>query len=210
MDPRVLEKVTVFVTRGPANRRELLLFEHPNAGIQIPAGTVEVDEEPIDAALREAIEETGIGILCSPCLLAEREEPIADGLCSVLEDTDVYARPDTASASWARLRRGIAVVIERRSGELVQVTYRELDSANEPNYVTCQITGWVPRQVLTEQRRRSFYRIEWADPTPSEWTVNGDVANCRVFWAPMDALPSIVAPQHGWLPVLFEHESDVA
>jgi 8-oxo-dGTP pyrophosphatase MutT (NUDIX family) len=206
MDSPVLDKVTVFVTRGAPSRRELLLFEHPNAGIQIPAGTVEVDEEPIDAALRETIEETGIGILCSPCLLAEHDEPIAEGFCCVLEDTDVYTRPDLTSASWARLRRGIAVLVERQSGELVQVTHRELEGTSTPSYVSYQITGWVVRKALTEQRRRSFYRIEWTDPTPDEWTVNGDVANCRLFWSPIDSLPSVVAPQDGWLPILLEHE----
>jgi 8-oxo-dGTP pyrophosphatase MutT (NUDIX family) len=206
MDAPVLEKVTVFVTRGPASRRELLLFEHPNAGIQIPAGTVDLDEEPIDAALREAIEETGIGILCSPCLLAEHDEPTAEGFCCVLEDTDVYTRPDTTSASWARLTRGITVLVERQSGELVQVTYRELDELSSASAVSYQITGWVPRQVLTEQRRRSFYRIEWTETTPDEWTVDGDVANCRLFWSPIDSLPSIVAPQDSWLPILLEHE----
>lgn len=49
-----LEKVTVFITRGKANKIELLLFEHPNAGIQLPAGTVEINENHYDAALREA------------------------------------------------------------------------------------------------------------------------------------------------------------
>ena len=42
---------------------QLLVFEHtayPEAGIQIPGGTIEVGEDPDDAALREAAEETGI------------------------------------------------------------------------------------------------------------------------------------------------------
>ena len=34
------EKVTAFVIRTANHRAELLLFEHPYAGIQIPAGTV--------------------------------------------------------------------------------------------------------------------------------------------------------------------------
>ncbi|MGY8824179.1 MAG: hypothetical protein ACKVJG_09625 [Candidatus Latescibacterota bacterium] len=41
-----LEKVTIFVTRGIESQRELLLFKHQSAGIQIPAGTVGIDETP--------------------------------------------------------------------------------------------------------------------------------------------------------------------
>jgi 8-oxo-dGTP pyrophosphatase MutT (NUDIX family) len=55
-----LEKVTAFITRKSDNGTELLLFKHPNAGIQLPAGTVEIGEKHDDAAKREAMEETGL------------------------------------------------------------------------------------------------------------------------------------------------------
>jgi 8-oxo-dGTP pyrophosphatase MutT (NUDIX family) len=55
-----IEKVTAFVTRMVHGRQELLLFEHPCAGIQIPAGTVELAEAPEAAAIRETHEETGL------------------------------------------------------------------------------------------------------------------------------------------------------
>ena len=51
-----IEKVTAFVTRRHASGDELLLLQHPHAGIQIPADTV----EPCDAVLRQASEETGL------------------------------------------------------------------------------------------------------------------------------------------------------
>ncbi|MBU1880260.1 MAG: NUDIX domain-containing protein, partial [Chloroflexi bacterium] len=41
---------------------ELLLFQHPYAGVQVPAGTVEDGETPAQAALREAAEETGLAL----------------------------------------------------------------------------------------------------------------------------------------------------
>src|SRR5262249_43927849 len=49
----LLEKVTAFVTRDAAQARELLVFRHPHAGVQIPAGTVEKGESAEAAALRE-------------------------------------------------------------------------------------------------------------------------------------------------------------
>ena len=42
---------------------ELLVFDHrdfPEAGTQVPAGTVEGDEEPVATVAREVLEETGV------------------------------------------------------------------------------------------------------------------------------------------------------
>jgi ADP-ribose pyrophosphatase YjhB (NUDIX family) len=52
-------KVIAYITRG----EKLLVFRHPHhpeAGIQIPAGTVNFDESLEDAVVREAQEETGL------------------------------------------------------------------------------------------------------------------------------------------------------
>jgi 8-oxo-dGTP diphosphatase len=52
-------KVFAYIT----NQNRLLVFSHPNfpeAGTQVPAGTVEQDEKLQNAVLREAYEETGL------------------------------------------------------------------------------------------------------------------------------------------------------
>lgn len=57
------------------SRDRLLVFRHPlepSAGIQVPAGTVEPDEEPDAAVLREAWEETGLAGLKLAGFLGER------------------------------------------------------------------------------------------------------------------------------------------
>lgn len=54
-----VKKVVAYITRGA----ELLVFEHrdyPDAGIQVPAGTVEDNEDLERAAIREAEEESGL------------------------------------------------------------------------------------------------------------------------------------------------------
>lgn len=54
-----IEKVVAYVTHGD----RLLVFRHtafPEAGIQVPAGTLEPGESPESAVLREAQEETGL------------------------------------------------------------------------------------------------------------------------------------------------------
>lgn len=56
-------KVLAYITRGQDPNLELLVFEHknhPEAGLQVPGGTIEEDEMLIDALYREIAEETGI------------------------------------------------------------------------------------------------------------------------------------------------------
>ena len=55
----ITEKVIAYITQGD----RLLVFSHPfhpEAGIQVPAGTIKVGEAPEEAVLREAGEETGL------------------------------------------------------------------------------------------------------------------------------------------------------
>ena len=70
--PSRKEKVYCYITRGEC----LLVFRHldyPEAGIQVPGGTVEPGETPEVAALREAEEETGLRDLALAGLLGEVE-----------------------------------------------------------------------------------------------------------------------------------------
>ena len=58
---RVVQKVVCYVMQD----EHLLVFTHDAvpidiAGVQVPAGTIEAGEAPEDAAVREALEETGI------------------------------------------------------------------------------------------------------------------------------------------------------
>ncbi|HWV24607.1 MAG TPA: NUDIX domain-containing protein [Thermomicrobiales bacterium] len=57
-----IRKAFAYITSGT----RVLLFthpDHPEAGIQVPAGTIERGESPADAALREAREETNLADL---------------------------------------------------------------------------------------------------------------------------------------------------
>ena len=65
---RLVEKAFAYITRDD----ELLVFRHvdsPEAGIQVPAGTIDVGESREAAVLREAREETGLhGFQAPVCL----------------------------------------------------------------------------------------------------------------------------------------------
>lgn len=56
----VVEKVAPIIVRERNNIRELLVFRHPTAAVQIVKGTVEPGEDLTEAALRELAEESGI------------------------------------------------------------------------------------------------------------------------------------------------------
>ena len=55
---RVVTKVVAYITKDD----HLLVFRHVDseAGIQVPAGTLEPGESPNDGVIREAQEETGL------------------------------------------------------------------------------------------------------------------------------------------------------
>jgi 8-oxo-dGTP pyrophosphatase MutT (NUDIX family) len=75
---RRIHKVLAYVTRTHAGRRQLLVFDHrdfPEAGRQVPAGTVEPGEAPEAALVREVEEESGLSGLEVVARLAVAEEP---------------------------------------------------------------------------------------------------------------------------------------
>lgn len=59
----IKRKVLAYITVGTEDKQKLLVFEQkgrPDAGLQVPGGTIEEDELLIDALYREVEEETGI------------------------------------------------------------------------------------------------------------------------------------------------------
>ncbi|PJF22705.1 MAG: hypothetical protein CUN56_04620 [Phototrophicales bacterium] len=70
-------KVYSYITRG----KQLLVMEHPfspEAGIQVPGGTIEPNEDPAHAAIREAEEETGLKSFQLVSLLGEQVRDMRD------------------------------------------------------------------------------------------------------------------------------------
>ena len=206
---RVAEKVTAFVTRSSERGPDLLLFEHPYAGIQIPAGTVEGDEAPEEAVMREVAEETGLSSVAMHCYLGYDEERLPEGYRMIVEPTRVYARPDLASFDWAQLRRGIRVEVTRAEKGFSQVKYEELDRVPTPQYVSMCIIGWVPDRVLSRAQRRHFFHLEASGQSEERWTVRADNHLLIVFWASLRDLPEIVCPQDKWLKHLRERCPDL-
>jgi ADP-ribose pyrophosphatase YjhB (NUDIX family) len=98
-------KVLAYITRERDGRRELLVFTHrddPEAGVQVPAGTVEPGE-PIEAALlREIREESGLADVQLVRQLAEHEEVEWDNNRHVFH----LIAPNGAPDRWAHIVHG--------------------------------------------------------------------------------------------------------
>ncbi|MGN7764171.1 NUDIX domain-containing protein [Paenibacillus sp. 22594] len=191
-------KVTCFITRGKKDNIELLLIQHPNAGIQFPAGTVEINEDFKQSALREAFEETGLNEFLSCNYIGKQELNFSGDKYIVFQKAKVYSRPDSSSSHWAEIRRGITVKHERKHEKFVQISYIEGDKYPEPNYITYQITGWVEETQLASTVERHFYHLHTKSEL-KEWEQEADNHTFKLFWSPINKLPEIVSPQNEWI-----------
>lgn len=75
--PALKRKAFAYITHND----RLLIFSHPDfpeAGLQVPAGTLRDDERPEDGVLREAVEETGLARLTLIGFLGERTRDMSD------------------------------------------------------------------------------------------------------------------------------------
>jgi 8-oxo-dGTP pyrophosphatase MutT (NUDIX family) len=100
-----VEKVTAFVTRGTGEAAELLVFRHGRSGVQVPAGTVEADESPNSALLREVGEETGLTEVRLIRTLGQLIDELSDERCLLnTEPLRVAPTPDADLASGTAYR----------------------------------------------------------------------------------------------------------
>jgi ADP-ribose pyrophosphatase YjhB (NUDIX family) len=204
----IAHKVTALIVREAPAGRQVLLFRHPSAGVQVPAGTVEEGEDLEAAALREGQEESGVRDLRVVRRLATLETVLPGAGAVMGRTATVYSRPDVGSWDWARVQRGLYVEVLRREGEWVQIDFREANRFPDPEYDTFRIVGWVPAEVICPTVHRHFYLLVPTAATPSaEWAVEIDYHVFRPFWASLDELLAndgapIIGPQRPWINYL--------
>jgi 8-oxo-dGTP pyrophosphatase MutT (NUDIX family) len=198
MRNEALEKATCFITRLYNGKKQLLLFKHPNAGMQIPAGTVELNEKIEIAALREAYEETGLNSFKEVHFIGRQENRLSGNRLAIVRTASVYERPDPSSKEWTNIRRGLQVYENRREASFVQVTYQEEDCYPNPRYISFELKGWVHQSCVSDFVVRSFYHLTVENNEQEEWIQQADGHAFKLFWADIDNLPEIVEPQLKW------------
>lgn len=198
---KVIEKITSFITRTRSDRLELLLIQHPKAGIQIPAGTVRIGETIEQALKRETLEETNLTDF-SLRYIGSSESSLPTDQRIIMEKTKVFAHPDIHSYSWAEIRKKVHVTLKRSYNDFSQVTYIEENRFPNPDYISYQITGWIPSRILCRKTKRHFFHLTVTKETLDEWEVLAEPElnyTFKIFWAPFDMLPPIIPPQYKWL-----------
>ena len=200
-----MEKVTAFVTRGIGESAELLVFAHPTAGIQLPAGTVEIMERPETAVVREVEEETGLRDVHLETRLGELYEELPPDKRWVLRPTKIFAEPASdADGVGFMLFRGSCIHYLGDHDTFAHIAFVEYDHNQQPPQLLTHIEGYVRRSLLTRRAVRYCYHLTTAAETDDAWHIQADGHLFRCFWTPLYPKPEIVSPQQVWLDAVYE------
>lgn len=207
LSSRALGKVTAFVTREGEHGRELLVFRHPTAGVQLPAGTIEPGETPEQAVLRELCEETGIDqaeIVRRLGMMTMEDEEI--GLDSdeylLLRDVRRMRYPGEPDVPrWRRIRRGQRVHVVALEGDYVKINYYQfkLIDGSDFDVMRC-VAGWIEADALTKDLERHLFHLRPTAPLPERWEKRADHHHIfSMYWVPLTADPMLVRGLRKWL-----------
>ena len=204
----VIEKVTAFIVRERGGVKELLVFKHPTAGVQIPAGTVEKGEDIETAVKREVDEETGLKFVEIENYLGCFENELEDNQRIIAETTQVYIEPNlTAIPYKRRLPKGLTVDYLSTQKDFTHISYIEYkyDKSHKPIYINANITGWVPSENLSAEKKRHFFYLSTQEETEDAWELKSDQGHIfKPYWTPLSPKPNIIPPQDKWLDFVYE------
>ncbi len=205
MDEAV-RKVTAFITRKRDGVKELLVFKHPTAGIQIPAGTVSEGEDLEVALRREVCEETGLKSVETQEYLGCLENELEEAERVVARTTYVYIEPDLNAIPYRqKLPRGLTVKCNSVHEDFTQISYTEYYNSPDIKYILHDYTGWVPSENLSAQKTRYFYHLTTLEETEDEWEVKGDPGHIfKPHWTPLSPKPQLVENQDKRLDFVWE------
>lgn len=203
----MIHKVTAFITRDTDRRRDLLVFQHPIAGVQLPAGTVDVGESPARAAYREACEETGLCDLSLVGLLAELPSQLGPNQYRLVRSVHLRTspQPDSPLTDYRMPYGWMVDLIELDSATgAAKIRYPEMKYLGGDRWeVEFEWVGWVDESALTSQETRLAYHLHCDAPTPEFWEHLGDhdlVFRC--FWVDVQADPPLIPLHSRWFDVV--------
>lgn len=204
----VIQKVTAFIVREKDGAKELLVFKHPTAGVQIPAGTVETDEDIETAVKREVYEETGLRFVEIESYLGCFENELESNQRIIAETTEVYIEPNLNVIPYRRqLSKGLTVDYLSTQRDFTHISYieYEYDEFHKPVHIDTNITGWVPSENLSVQKKRHFFLMSTQEKTANAWELKSDLGHIfKPYWTPLSPKPKIISPQDRWLDFVYE------
>lgn len=204
----VVQKVTAFIIRERSGTKELLVFKHPTAGVQIPAGTVEKGEDIETAVKREVYEETGLRFVKIENYLGCFENELENNQRIIAETTRVYIEPNLKAIPYKRtLPKGLTVDYLSTQEDFTRISYieYEYDQFYKPIHIDANITGWVPNENLSAQKERHFFHLSTQEETEDAWELKSDMGHIfKPYWTPLSPKPKIISPQDRWLDFVYE------
>lgn len=201
-----LDKVAAFITRPAAQGGQLLLVRHPDSGLQVPAGTVEVGESVEAAVLREAAEETGLRKLETVRPLVHFPEDLPAGQYLILRMTKIFSEPAyDASSEGYGLTRGSPVLVKEYVGDFAAVLTDPLDHSQEPARRVSGVSGYVRRSLLTRQVTRHLFHLSCGEETDEQWSVFTDGIMFEAQWRPLATDMDLNPYQAAWLAEVYEN-----
>lgn len=202
---RSIQKVAAFITRIVGGSAELLLLEHPTAGIQLPAGTVELGETVETAVLREAAEETGLAHLQIVGKLGQITVDLPEDERIITRVTKLFDAPtsDASSVGGFGLGRGSPVKVLQWNGSFAEVLCDPLDLSRTPPLRVNGVRGFVRRSLLAGTAERHLFHVGLTGPTAEQWESFTDGVSFRCFWSPLVPVPRLHPAQQSWLDQVY-------
>lgn len=195
-DPLGLGKVTALITRKTEAIPELLVFRHPIAGVQLPAGTVEANESSSSAVIREVFEETGLSQVTIRKLLGE--STVQKDQFFILQSSKLLKHPcNQSETTEPSVSRGRSCQVQGTSGSFSYVTLKE------QSRTVC--LGWILTRSLTNIVTRQFFHLTCEETTDSKWTKRADLNHeFECFWTPLIPRPKIHPAQQDWIDANYQ------
>lgn len=202
------EKVSAFITQERNGVTSLLVFRHPIAGIQIPAGSVEEDEDIETAAIRETYEETGLKHVRVEKYLGCFENELTSNERIIAATTLVYDKPNLSAIPYKqKLTRGLTVDYHATQKDFTHISYieYEYDKFHKPKCIDYNIVGWVPNESISDQKKRHFFHLSTQEKTEDTWELKSDLGHIfKPYWTPLSPKPDLIPPQDKWLDFVYE------
>jgi len=200
----MIEKVTAFIIRPGKSGSEILIFEHPHAGLQLPSGTVEIGESPEDALFREILEETGFRKVEIIKKIIDDHQFTDPDVAILTQTMRCFSWPaQTAQRTGPLFTRGMWVKIFERKVGFTHINYEEIDLNQQPLKILEKVDGWLPSEFLTHELTRHFYLVRVLEDSPENWQIKSDRGNIfRLFWVPLNPKPALIDDQNSWLDYL--------
>ncbi len=202
------EKVSAFITQERNSVVSLLVFKHPTAGVQVPAGSVEIGEDIETTAIRETYEETGLQHVNVVAYLGCFENELNEQQRIITKTTKVYIEPNLSALPFKEeLTRGLTVDYHSTQKDFTHISYIECeyDEFHKPKYIDYIITGWVPNENLSVQKKRHFFHLSTQEKTEDSWELVSDRGHIfKPYWTPLSPKPKLIPPQDSWLDFVYE------